>query len=746
MVKTITGKLSPLPQQVTALEKGALVLKPGSKFCLTVPEAEKGPIKTAGEEIAAFLTAKCGDCFCTDGIPVVLELGTAPAGVKNEKEAYKLTISAEGITVTGYGDSGLFYGVKTLLQLMRWDNQGCTLPAMEILDWPDNPFRAYKEECRYGSNMMGKEDWFAMIDDLTSKKLNNLSLALYGCWVMQYDGRVAEYLYLPLKDYPQLKTPMTVKYYSPTEQRWFNYEQLPPMYRDNFFGEVCRYAKDHGMDVIPGVNSFGHNTLIPRLYPEASAKDENGNPANTGFCTAEEKTYEILFDLYDQIIDRYSTPDNPIESFDIGMDEIRNEFAVDPNDITHRHNAWCQCPVCKTKTRQEIFFEHAAKLMKHLHSRGVKTVYMYNDMVAEHKTKNNPNPADHSALLKDALAKHGLLDVACIDWWAYNDNPEKLHFSNLHPEMGFRSSIKPWNGYYHWSHVFHPTGNIYHMLQMAHASGAEAKRSYSSWDNSYHRPNQLQADWSWNWEGTGTMDEAKERYVRRYFGNSVEAATRAFDLFDDVTRQKNMQDPNNTLSSRREILWSSLVYYGYSYYHDGKDYPRNYPGETVTKFRTDAAFCADVRAMQQEAEEAAAKAELDEKGALTFTAGDTEISLAVEDLLIETVQKEGFQAESGNGVTVVLDTNLTDELIEEGFVRELISKIQTMRKDAGFEVMDTIKIYVSGNEKIEAIFGANADEIKSDVLATDIITAEGGSYTKAWDINGEKVTMGVEKN
>ena len=142
----------------------------------------------------------------------------------------------------------------------------------------------------------------------------------------------------------------------------------------------------------------------------------------------------------------------------------------------------------------------------------------------------------------------------------------------------------------------------------------------------------------------------------------------------------------------------------------------------------------------------AAKAELDEKGSISFTAGDTEISLAVEDLLIETVQKEGFQAESGNGVTVVLDTNLTDELIEEGFVRELISKIQTMRKDAGFEVMDTIKIYVSGNEKIEAIFASNEGTIKHDVLATDIIASAGGSYTKEWDINGEKVTLGVEKN
>ena len=142
----------------------------------------------------------------------------------------------------------------------------------------------------------------------------------------------------------------------------------------------------------------------------------------------------------------------------------------------------------------------------------------------------------------------------------------------------------------------------------------------------------------------------------------------------------------------------------------------------------------------------AAKQELDEKGTLTFTAGGTEISLAPEDFLIETVQREGFQAESGGGVTVVLDTNLTPELIEEGFVRELISKIQTMRKDAGFEVMDTIKIYVSGNDKIAAIFEANKASIAHDVLATAITAAQGGSYTKDWDINGEKVTLGVEKN
>ncbi|MCQ2477502.1 MAG: isoleucine--tRNA ligase [Clostridia bacterium] len=141
-----------------------------------------------------------------------------------------------------------------------------------------------------------------------------------------------------------------------------------------------------------------------------------------------------------------------------------------------------------------------------------------------------------------------------------------------------------------------------------------------------------------------------------------------------------------------------------------------------------------------------AKKELDSNGAIVLNIDGNEISLAPEDLLIETVQKEGYQAESDNGITVVLDTNLTDELIEEGFVREITSKIQDMRKKAGFEVMDTIKVYVSGNDKIASILEANKADISDDVLATDIIAGEGGSYTAELDINGEKVIMGVIKN
>ncbi len=137
--------------------------------------------------------------------------------------------------------------------------------------------------------------------------------------------------------------------------------------------------------------------------------------------------------------------------------------------------------------------------------------------------------------------------------------------------------------------------------------------------------------------------------------------------------------------------------------------------------------------------------ELNSEGALKFDIGGEEVVLSKEDLLIETVEKDGFVSESDNKVTVVLDTNLTPELIEEGFVRELISKIQTMRKEAGFEVMDKIIVYAKDNDKLKGIMEANKAEIIRDVMADDIKFDTSKGYEKQWDINGEKVSLGVKK-
>ncbi|MGN0384220.1 MAG: DUF5915 domain-containing protein, partial [Eubacterium sp.] len=136
---------------------------------------------------------------------------------------------------------------------------------------------------------------------------------------------------------------------------------------------------------------------------------------------------------------------------------------------------------------------------------------------------------------------------------------------------------------------------------------------------------------------------------------------------------------------------------------------------------------------------------LNEKGSLDFDIDGTQVILTKDDLLIDMTQMEGYVSESDSNVTVVLDTNLTPELLEEGFVRELISKIQTMRKEADFEVMDKIIVYVSQNDAIVKIMKDNMQEIKNEVLANDIVFDNMSEYHKEWNINGENVVLGVEK-
>lgn len=137
--------------------------------------------------------------------------------------------------------------------------------------------------------------------------------------------------------------------------------------------------------------------------------------------------------------------------------------------------------------------------------------------------------------------------------------------------------------------------------------------------------------------------------------------------------------------------------------------------------------------------------EINTKGTLTITVDGKEELLEKDDLLIEAAQIEGYISGTDHGITVVLDTNLTPGLIEEGFVREVISKVQTMRKDAGFEVMDHIRLSVKDNDKIIEIIKNNEDIVKSEVLANEAVYGTAEGFTKEWNINGEKVVLGVEK-
>ncbi|MFR4350071.1 MAG: isoleucine--tRNA ligase [Roseburia sp.] len=166
-------------------------------------------------------------------------------------------------------------------------------------------------------------------------------------------------------------------------------------------------------------------------------------------------------------------------------------------------------------------------------------------------------------------------------------------------------------------------------------------------------------------------------------------------------------------------------------------------------------FLGQIQKALAELDGNAAMAELKGSGVLSLPSVSDEVKLAEEDLLVTMTQMDGYVTEGDNTVTVVLDTNLTPELIEEGFVREIISKVQTMRKEAGFEVMDQITIYYCADEKVAGIFAQYGDVIQKEVLAVSIVGGKSETFTqemqasdiyqKEWNINGEHVRLGVKK-
>jgi isoleucyl-tRNA synthetase len=155
-------------------------------------------------------------------------------------------------------------------------------------------------------------------------------------------------------------------------------------------------------------------------------------------------------------------------------------------------------------------------------------------------------------------------------------------------------------------------------------------------------------------------------------------------------------------------------------------------------------FLGDIRNQLAAIDGNAAMDELEATGTLKLNCSGTEIALTLEDLMISSAQTEGFASAEDRGVTVVLDTTLTDALIEEGNVREVVSKVQTMRKESGFEVTDHIRLYVWAGAEVEAIVSRNEAIVKDDTLTDEVVYAstEGG---KEWNINGKKVTLAVEK-
>lgn len=481
--------------------------------------------------------------------------------VNGKPEAYIIDINENCADLCGYDNTGTYYACITFAKLLKKTSDGYILPQCFILDYPHFKTRGHFMECRYGSDFMTLEDWKNAIDYLSEMKINTLTIGLYGCWPRQYDGMLAEYQYIPFKKYPQFKTPRHIKYYSPKQKKMIVKENvLPVMYEEDYFGDMVAYGKTKNIEIIPLFNSLGHNTVIPRLMPEISAVNENGEKSGLGFCTNNPKTYEVMFDIYDEIIDRYLTP-NGIKSFEIGLDEVWNMIGIDDNDLYREVSPFCQCEKCRNTEYGELMIQYIIKIAKHMKEKGMENLYIYHDMLFKNNMINQATA--------DRFRAEGLYDMIVIDWWSYRDTKEEL-FGGRTDEISniFRSVGKPITGYFHWTLPTQTCKNIDLIGEITESNKFEGMLSYSAFEYCYDYTYRYFAQSCWNPDALGSF---KNIYTDLHFPNDKNAdkeieKANGF-MYDGYGKNCNL--------ARKE----GFDYYHYSYLLRQTEYPQSYPAK-----------------------------------------------------------------------------------------------------------------------------------------------------------------------
>ena len=492
---------------------------------------------------------------------ITLAVAADPRLADHGDEAYALDITEEGAKLVCASDRSTYYAAVTLAELIEIKGNGVYLPACEIVDYPKFEKRGVLVESRY-NDFMSLDDWKAAIDDFAKLKLNKMEVATYGCWSKQYDDKFSEQQYIPFKSLPEFNNPKKRFYYSVKKGGFVNIpETQPEMYEKDFFGDVVAYGKAKNVEVFPLFNSLGHNTLLPRIKPEISAKDIDGNPTCSGFCTSNEETYKTLFALYDEMIDRYLAP-NGITSFSVGLDEV--------NDAS-----FCKCPACRDKEKTEIFTNHAIKLVKYLKSRGMKEVYVYDDMYLY-----------IFGNLDDALAQKfkdaGVYDVTVMDWWNYGARVDFFRGLGDKINKSFEKSIiRPMSGYWHWQCWSDNTLNISYCAAKGEELGFDGMISYSTYEPclDYNYAYLSEACWAPIKDKERDILDFSKKYFEKHYPDKAAEADAAWQYIRHRIHPYNYDEKPPSMSE--------FAQYIYSYKKADVDYPRNHIAECVAKIDAD---------------------------------------------------------------------------------------------------------------------------------------------------------------
>jgi len=579
---SIKNRIIPTPQSVKESGESVFAASFGKSGYDIDLQAERSDIVTSAYDLvrSAFVE-RCGAVPASEEMTdwtvkpyekiLVITMKTDSSSPRlTKKEGYYIDIDKDGAVLCGYDDAGLFYAAVTLSHLITERNGKYYLPCCNIDDYPDLIDRGQFLECRYGSDFMTKEEYFDAIDYFADMKMNMLTVGIYGCWCLQYDRIISEYLYLPIKKYPQLTTPRNIKYYSVDERKWiYKKDILPTMFKDDSLSDIMAYAKKKNIIIKPLFNSLGHNTLIPRMIPEISARDINGVPTGHYFCVSDENTYKVMFDIYDELIDNYMLP-NGIDAMEIGLDEVVSGLGEHTVDFHTRFSPHCQCEKCRSLEFKELMLRYIEKVCQYLKKKGIKSIYIYQDMLQFHFDCINEE-------LVERFKKADIYDVVVIDWWSYRRMNDLFRGKADEVNNLFRSIVKPMTGYYHWMIPMEYNENVWGCVKLAHDRGFEGVEAYTAFDYSFDKSYLFQADLAWNKAGVEgdewdpCINDFIDRYAYRNYPHAYEEAREVFGMMHEI-----MEDAD-------ENILSGVEYYLSSYVRDGLDYPRKFPEEIFKK-------------------------------------------------------------------------------------------------------------------------------------------------------------------
>ena len=553
------NKFFPTPRSVT--ETGELV-KIGSISKADFKISSRGGdqvLTSALDFLSTELNKKCAILPPYAGkYKISISVSKSDARLKGKgEEAYAISVTDSEAKLVAASDRSTYYAVVTLVEIIEQKGEGIYLPICEIVDYPKFSKRGVLVESRY-NDFMTLADWKAAVDDFARLKLNKMEVAVYGCWSMQYDGKRSEQQYLPFKSIPEFSNPKARKFYSVKAGGWVNIPDTEPqMYREDFFGEVVKYGKSKNVEVFPLFNSLGHNTLLPRVKPEISALDADGKPTCNGFCLSNEKTYKTLFKLYDEIIDRYLAP-NGVTSFSVGLDEVSDD-------------AFCKCERCAKKSKPELFSDHAIRLVSYLKEKGMKDVYIYDDMYLY--IFDNLDEA-LAQKFKDAC----VFDVTVMDWWNYGARSDFFRDKCDRLNRVFdKNIIRPMSGYWHWQGWTDCTLNIAYCAAKGEELGYDGMISYSTYEPAldYNYSYLSEACWSPVKDKEADIFDFSKKYFERNYPDYPSEAEAKWQFIRHRIHPYNYDEkpPAN----------SEFAQYIYSYKKADKEYPRNHISEIIAK-------------------------------------------------------------------------------------------------------------------------------------------------------------------